>query len=190
MSSALVGVLALPLPFGTAAANRALSPSLSSLTRSQKSICAKLLTTLRWCPWMCFVIFILVAAESPALLSGGLAHCFYFDDSQVPSNSTSRIELAFFPNLLVCLLFFSFIRIVSQHIFIYCLLWSRQCSRHQGFKVEKWTWPSGRFLRGLFPPPACFISGIGSAWTEASLYYPTLHRPLLFNLLHSVDSFT
>lgn len=49
VSSALVGVLALPLPFGPAASNRG-SQSLSSLTRSQKSMCDKLLTALRWYP--------------------------------------------------------------------------------------------------------------------------------------------
>lgn len=42
-------------------------------------------------------------------------------------------------------------------------------------------------MLGIFPPTTHFINGMGSAQTEPSLYYPTLHPPRPVSLLYSTD---
>lgn len=94
------------------------SLTLSSLTRSQKSICDSLLTM--WsCPWMCFVIFIFMAAKSPTLPSGDLSHCFYFDDPQV--HQTAQLELNLLSSQACLFVFCFFIYSCSLTAYIYLL---------------------------------------------------------------------
>lgn len=100
---------------------------------------------------MCFVIFMLVAAKSP-LRSRVHIHCSYFDDPQV--HQTQHIQnWTCVPPKHACLSFIlSLIHLVSQHRFIYYLWWSRQCSRHQGCKVEKTGWLQGDLCLVYFLP--------------------------------------
>lgn len=110
-----------------------------------------LFSLLWWYSWICFVIFILVAAKSP-LRSRVHIHCSYFDDPQV--HQTQHIQnWTCVPPKLACLSFIlSLIHLVSQHRFIDYLWWSRQCSRHQGCKVEKTDWLQGDLCLVYFLP--------------------------------------
>lgn len=151
----------LPLPFGTAASNHALSVSHTVLSYTFPEIHLWFASHYVIVPMNVLCYFYIHGCKITNTCLWRPSHCFYFDDPQV--YQTAHLELNLLSSQACLFVFvFSFIRVVSQHIFIYCLLWSRQCSRHQGFKVEKWTWPWRRFLLGLFTPIAYFIK---SAWT-------------------------
>lgn len=120
VSSALFLAIALLLPWATTASliTRAHFLTVTSLT-CYWNLCESLLTALWWYPWMCFVFFYI---DDSRITNTSLWIPFSLPLHTWPtgtSNSTSRMELAFLPDLLVCLctLIYSF----SLAAYIYLL---------------------------------------------------------------------
>lgn len=100
------------------------------------------------------------------------------------TSNTAHPELNL-PSSQTCLFVFcSFTHSFSLTADIYLLSMMIQAPGVQCWKNKL---ASRRFLLGIFSPVAHFISAIGSARTDPSLYYPTLPPPHLISLLLSTD---
>lgn len=142
LNSALFLAVALFLPLGTTAFSLVMPSHTDIFYMFPESVCGFLLTVLWKYPWVCFgfLFFVFFLNIDDFRITTSLWFPFLVPLLWIPTGTSNPAHLELnLPSSQTYVFIFVllFIHLISQHIFFYYLLWSRQWSRHQGFRVDK-----------------------------------------------------